>query len=204
MDIDSINFTKGDGLVPAIIQDADTGVILMLGYMDQEAIEKTVSTRKVTFYSRTKGRIWTKGETSGHYLNLVDIKIDCDQDTLLIKVNPDGPACHTGEDTCFKEKNQKSFDLHQLAAIIQERKDANPSESYTASLFDKGLNKITQKVGEEAVELVIEAMDDNRELFVGESADLLYHFLTLLNYKGVALQEVEIELEKRHKKSPRH
>ena len=159
--IEQIDFQKVDGLVPAIIQDASTSTVLMLGYMDKAALEKTLEEKKVTFFSRTKNRLWTKGETSGNFLELVDIKLDCDQDTLLVKVNPIGPTCHTGADTCFDEDNQKDSFLHHLENVIQKRKN-NPSEkSYTSQLFTRGINKVAQKVGEEAVELVIEAKDDN-------------------------------------------
>ena len=194
-----LNFKKSDGLVPAIIQDADTQKVLMLGYMDEAALEKTQKDKRVCFYSRTKKRLWTKGETSGNFLEVVDIKIDCDEDTLLIIANPTGPVCHTGADTCFNEENKSTHFLAYLEDIIQERKN-NPSDaSYTASLFKKGINKVAQKVGEEAVELVIEAKDDNRELFLGEAADLLYHYLVLLAAKGESLEQVIEVLKKRHK-----
>lgn len=203
MDLDTINFAKGNGLVPAVVQDADTYVVLMLGYMNKEALSATLKSKRVTFFSRSKDRLWTKGETSGHFLNLVDIKIDCDQDTLLIKAHPAGPACHTGADTCFNENNHRNFDLNNLARIIKERKAVSPDESYTAKLFEKGINKIAQKVGEEAVELVIEAKDDNNDLFIDEAADLLYHLLVLLEYKQVPLFTIEQELAKRHSKNPK-
>jgi phosphoribosyl-ATP pyrophosphohydrolase/phosphoribosyl-AMP cyclohydrolase len=195
----TIDFAKGDGLVPAIIQDAETSKVLMLGYMNEAALEKTRQEGRVTFFSRSKNRLWTKGETSGNFLNLVDIKADCDQDTLLIRVNPVGPACHTGSDTCFDEINRTDNFLNHLEQVIRDRKD-NPSEkSYTTSLFQKGINKIAQKVGEEAVELVIEAKDDNKELFLNEAADLTYHLLVLLTEKGYRWEEVLDVLRQRHK-----
>ncbi|MDV7138877.1 bifunctional phosphoribosyl-AMP cyclohydrolase/phosphoribosyl-ATP diphosphatase HisIE [Maribacter sp. TH_r10] len=198
MDID---FNKNnDGLVPAIIQDATTKTVLMLGYMNKEAYEKTMDTKKVTFYSRTKERLWTKGEESGNFLNLVDVKNDCDQDTLLIRVNPVGPTCHKGPDTCWDEDNNQDFGfLTELESVIeQRRKAADGSKSYVASLFDKGINKIAQKVGEEAVEVVIEAKDDNDDLFLNESADLLFHYLILLQAKGYALNDIVEVLKGRH------
>lgn len=196
----TINFAKGDGLVPAIIQDADTKKVLMLGYMNEAALEKTRADGRVTFFSRSKNRLWTKGETSGNFLNLVDIKVDCDQDTLLIRVHPVGPACHTGSDTCFNETNRADHNfMDYLEKVILDRKE-NPSEkSYTTSLFQKGINKIAQKVGEEAVELVIEAKDDNKDLFLNEAADLTYHLLVLLAQKGYGWEEVLDVLRKRHK-----
>lgn len=197
----NLNFSKSpDGLIPAIIQDAHTQKVLMLGFMNLEAFEKTEQTKKVTFYSRTRKTLWTKGETSGNFLHVISIVDDCDNDTLLIKVRPDGPTCHTGNDTCFNEKNSTASDfLQQLENVIQARKQ-NPVEgSYTNKLFDKGVNKIAQKVGEEAVELVIEAKDNNEELFLGEAADLMYHYLVLLTHKGYSLSDVIAVLEKRHK-----
>jgi len=196
----NIDFDKVDGLVPAIIQDEVTGAVLMLGYMNQESLDLTISTEKVTFYSRTKQRLWTKGETSGNFLMLKSIKLDCDNDTLLVRVNPVGPVCHKGDDTCFAEENKsKTLFIDQLRDIIKDRK-ANPTEkSYTASLFAKGINKIAQKVGEEAVEIVIDAKDDNRDLFLGEAADLLFHYLILLEAKEIELDEVMEVLIKRHK-----
>ncbi|MCB0630190.1 MAG: bifunctional phosphoribosyl-AMP cyclohydrolase/phosphoribosyl-ATP diphosphatase HisIE [Lewinella sp.] len=194
-----IDFKKGDGLVPAIIQDADTHQVLMLGYMNEEALIKTKAEGRVTFFSRSKDRLWTKGETSGNFLNLVDIKIDCDQDTLLVRVHPVGPACHTGSDTCFNEVNQSDNFLPYLEQVIHDRKD-NPSEqSYTTSLFKKGINKIAQKVGEEAVEVVIEAKDNNKELFLNEAADLTFHLLVLLAEKDYRWEEVLDVLRARHK-----
>ncbi|WP_025663726.1 bifunctional phosphoribosyl-AMP cyclohydrolase/phosphoribosyl-ATP diphosphatase HisIE [Aquimarina megaterium] len=188
-----INFNKNsDGLVPAIIQDAITKNVLMLGYMNQEAYHTTVETKKVTFFSRTKNRLWTKGEESGNILNLVDIKNDCDNDSLLITVNPVGPTCHKGSDTCWNEDNKQSYGfLSELEDVIRSRKEnQNDSTSYVASLFKKGINKVAQKVGEEAVEVVIEAKDDNEELFLNESADLLFHYLILLQAKGYELKDV--------------
>ncbi len=198
----TIDFTKNnDGLVPAIIQDASTKNVLMLGYMNEEALAKTKETEKVTFYSRTKQRLWTKGEESGNFLQLVSIKVDCDNDTLLIAVNPVGPTCHKGTDTCWDEANTSNFGfISQLEAVIEQRRTAADSKSsYVASLFEKGINKIAQKVGEEAVETVIEAKDDNDELFLYESADLLFHYLILLQAKGFTLKDIEAELKKRHK-----
>ncbi|WMN11706.1 bifunctional phosphoribosyl-AMP cyclohydrolase/phosphoribosyl-ATP diphosphatase HisIE [Marivirga salinae] len=194
------DFSKGEnGLLPAIIQDSITGKVLMLGYMNEEALEKTQSTGKVTFYSRSKQRLWMKGESSSNYLHLVDISLDCDQDTFLIKAKPDGPTCHTGADTCWDEKNESIGFINQLEAVIEERKNGNDEKSYVKSLFDKGINKIAQKVGEEAVEVVIEAKDDNEELFLNESADLLFHYLILLQAKGYKLQDVVKILEDRHR-----
>ncbi len=197
----NVDFNKMDGLVPAIVQDALTGKILMQGYMNEEALEMTKETGMVTFFSRSKNRLWTKGETSGNFMELVSILVDCDGDSFLIKANPKGPVCHTGADTCFAEFNDsKTGFIDQLRAIIKDRKN-NPSEkSYTASLFAKGINKIAQKVGEEAVEIVIEAKDDNKELFLGEAADLLFHYLILLEAKGYELDEVMQVLIDRHKK----
>ncbi len=195
-----IDYTKNNGLVPAIVQDADTQKVLMLGYMNEEAYQKTVETQQVTFFSRSKNRLWTKGEESGNVLQLVDIKVDCDQDTLLIKAKPHGPTCHTGTDTCWGEVNQNELAfLVKLEAVIQDRKENPTEESYTTSLFKKGINKVAQKVGEEAVEVVIEAKDDNDELFLNESADLLYHYLILLQAKGFKLQDVLKVLEGRSK-----
>lgn len=200
--IDQLDFEKSNGLLPAVIQDAKTNKVLMLGYMNEEALQKTLLEKRITFFSRSKNRLWTKGETSGNFLNLVDIKVDCDQDALLIKANPVGPVCHTGTDTCWKEVNQLESFLHQLEKVIQDRKN-NPSEkSYTASLFKKGINKIAQKVGEEAVELIIEAKDDNEELFLNEAADLMYHYIVLLAAKGYQLKDVEQILQRRHSPGP--
>jgi phosphoribosyl-ATP pyrophosphohydrolase/phosphoribosyl-AMP cyclohydrolase len=189
-----------NGLVPAIIQDAVSAKVLMLGFMNQEAYEKTKSEGRVTFYSRTKDRLWTKGEESGNYLDVKEIIEDCDQDTLLVKVHPQGPVCHTGEDTCFSEKNDPGISfLRQLQDLIADRKKEMPANSYTTKLFEAGINKIAQKVGEEAVELVIESKDDNDTLFLNESADLLYHLLVLLTQKGFDLSDVVRVLEARHK-----
>ena len=196
-----IDFNKNnDGLVPAIIQDVTTKNVLMLGYMNEEAYQKTIDTKKVTFYSRTKQRLWTKGEESGNFLNLVDIKNDCDNDTLLLSVNPVGQTCHKGSDTCWNEENTQNYGfLSTLEDTIQSRKENREDEkSYVASLFRKGMNKIAQKVGEEAVEVVIEAKDDNDELFLSESADLLFHYLILLQAKGYKLNDVIDVLKSRH------
>ncbi|MGJ3234791.1 bifunctional phosphoribosyl-AMP cyclohydrolase/phosphoribosyl-ATP diphosphatase HisIE [Marivirga sp.] len=194
------DFSKGEnGLLPAVIQDSVTGKVLMLGYMNEEAMEKTKSTGKVTFYSRSKQRLWTKGESSSNFLHLVDIALDCDQDTFLIKAKPDGPTCHTGADTCWNEKNESIGFINQLESIIEDRKNGNSEKSYVKSLFDKGINKIAQKVGEEAVEVVIEAKDNDEELFLNESADLLFHYLILLQAKGYKLQDVVKILEGRHR-----
>lgn len=196
-----IDFTKNNGLIPAIIQDNETKTVLMLGYMNQEALDTTLSTQKVTFFSRSKNRLWTKGEESGNFLNLVSIKNDCDDDTLLIQVNPVGPTCHTGSDTCWQEENSTDFGfLSKLETTIQQRKENATSEkSYVASLFEKGINKIAQKVGEEAVEVVIEAKDTNDDLFLSESADLLFHYLILLQAKGYKLNDVVNVLKSREK-----
>lgn len=196
------NWDKLNGtLVPAIIQDERTKNVLMLGYMNKESLEKTQETGKVTFFSRSKQRLWTKGQESGNFLNVVGIKNDCDQDSLLISVHPTGPTCHTGSDTCWNEKNESHFGFFSALenTIQQRRTKANGEKSYVASLFDKGINKIAQKVGEEAVETVIEAMDDNDELFLYESADLLFHYLILLQAKGFTLKDIESELMKRKK-----
>ena len=197
----NINFTKyADGLVPAIVQDAATKTVLMLGFMNQAAVDATLASGKVTFYSRSKNRLWTKGEESGNFLNYISMKEDCDQDTLLIQAIPEGPVCHMGTDTCWGEDNNTSIAfLNNLEQIIAERKNADPSSSYVASLFAKGINKIAQKVGEEAVELVIEAKDNNEQLFLDESADLLFHYLILLQSKGYQLSDVVKVLAQRHK-----
>ncbi len=199
MKIDFKKYT--DGLVPAIIQDSQTNVVLMLGYMNKEALVKTKALKKVTFYSRSKQRLWTKGEESGNYLELSSIAIDCDNDALLIKVNPSGPVCHKGTDSCWKEENKVSFGFFsELEDVIENRKVATLNEeSYVSSLFRKGINKIAQKVGEEAVEVVIEAKDDNDNLFLNESADLFFHYLILLQAKGFKLNDVEKILQQRHK-----
>jgi len=198
MDID---FDKNkDGLVPAIVQDATTKNVLMLGYMNEDAFNKTLQTKLVTFFSRTKNRLWTKGEESGNSLDLVDIRLDCDKDTLLIQVNPKGPTCHKGSDTCWNEENTSNYSfISTLEKIITERiANKDTQKSYVASLFAKGINKIAQKVGEEAVETVIEAMDNNNELFLYESADLLFHYLMLLQAKGFTLKDIEAQLKSRH------
>ena len=195
-----IDFAKySDGLAPAIIQDDETGKVLMLGFMNEEALEKTKAIGKVTFYSRSKQRLWTKGEESGNFLELVKIIPDCDNDTLLIKANPVGPVCHTGADTCFNETNNKDF-LQTLGEIIRQRYVDRSEKSYTSGLFDRGINKIAQKFGEEAVEMVIEAKDDNKELFLNEAADLLFHYMILLQAKGFSLEDVKNVLAGRHKK----
>ena len=198
----NIDFSKNtDGLIPAIIQDSETKNVLMLGYMNAEAYEKTVESKKVTFYSRTKQRLWTKGEESGNFLNLIDIKIDCDNDTLLIQVKPAGPTCHNGTDTCWAEENKADYGfISRLENTIQVRREKADSEkSYVASLFKLGINKIAQKVGEEAIEVVIEAKDDNDELFLSESADLLFHYLILLQAKGYKIDDVVNVLKSRQK-----
>ena len=195
----NINFKKyADGLVPAIIQDIATNKVLMLGFMNEEAFFQTERTKQVTFYSRTKNRLWTKGEESGNYLYVQDIKLDCDEDTLLIKVKPVGAVCHTGTDTCWDEKNQSDNFLLQLEKIIVDRKNNLSEKSYTSQLFSNGINKIAQKLGEEAVELVIEAKDDNDDLFKNEAADLLFHYLILLQAKGFSLNNITDVLQKRH------
>lgn len=191
-----IDFDKGNGLVPVIIQDTNTLQVLMLGYMNEEAYQKTQTEKRVTFYSRSKNRLWTKGEESGNFLDVADIQLDCDSDTLLIKATPNGPTCHTGSTSCFKEETAKGF-LYQLESTIQQRIDENAVDSYTNKLFRRGINKVAQKVGEEAVELVIEAKDDNTNLFKNEAADLLYHFLILLKAKGTNLEEIEEVLKGR-------
>ncbi|BDQ11491.1 bifunctional phosphoribosyl-AMP cyclohydrolase/phosphoribosyl-ATP diphosphatase HisIE [Sediminibacterium sp. TEGAF015] len=198
MKIDFEKYT--DGLVPAVIQDFQTHKVLMLGFMNAEAVEKTMELQKVTFFSRSKQRLWTKGEESGHFLHLKSIAVDCDNDTLLIQALPEGPTCHTGSDTCWNEKNHADHFLTYLEQIITLRKNGRPDESYVAKMFAKGLNKIAQKVGEEAVEMVIEAKDNNAELFLNESADLLFHYLLLLNAKGHNLAEVLQILQSRHAK----
>ncbi len=196
-----INFSKYvDGLVPAIIQDDQTGKVLMLGFMNQESLNQSREHGKVTFYSRSKKRLWTKGEESGHFLMLKDIMLDCDQDSLLIKASPLGPVCHTGADTCFNEKNNGGKFLERLETIIRERKNRPEENSYVSGLFKQGINKIAQKVGEEAIELIIEAKDQNDALFVNEAADLLFHFMILLEVKGHNLRDVTDVLQIRHDK----
>ena len=190
---------SSDGLIPVIVQDNITNVVLMLGYMNQEAFEKTQQEKRVTFFSRSKNRLWTKGEESGNFLNVDSLLIDCDNDTILIKATPVGPTCHTGADTCFNEKNVSTNFLTELETIIRDRKNNPTDKSYTASLFAKGINKIAQKVGEEAVEVVIEAKDNNDELFINEASDLLYHYLILLQAKGFKLNDIINNLKKRNK-----
>ncbi|HEX8575188.1 MAG TPA: bifunctional phosphoribosyl-AMP cyclohydrolase/phosphoribosyl-ATP diphosphatase HisIE [Flavobacterium sp.] len=198
----NINFNKNqDGLVPAIIQDNETKTVLMLGYMNEEAYQKTVDTKKVTFYSRSKNRLWTKGEESGHFLHLVHLDVDCDNDTLLVKVKPKGPTCHNGTDTCWAESNTPAYGFLSVLeeTIATRRENADAEKSYVASLFEKGINKMAQKVGEEAVEVVIEAKDNNDDLFLSESADLLFHYLILLQAKGFGLEDVVAVLKSRNK-----
>ena len=193
------DFSKG--LIPAVIQDAQTLKVLMLGYMNEEAYTKTLAEKRVTFFSRSKNRLWTKGETSENYLDVISVAVDCDQDTILIQVNPAGPTCHTGTDTCFNESNADNAAwLDHLKHIIRSRKNASADTSYTASLFQKGTHKVAQKVGEEAVELVIEALMKNDELFKGEAADLIFHLLVLLEDRGIGLEEIVKTLQARHQK----
>lgn len=198
----TIDFEKMGGLVPAIIQDADTRQVLMLGFMNEEAYQKTIDTKHVTFWSRTRNTLWTKGETSGNFLNLVSIKVDCDNDTLLVQAHPDGPTCHTGTDTCWGEDNvlqgSPLLFLGELQSFIEKRKQEMPEGSYTTSLFTKGINKIAQKVGEEALETVIEATNGTDEHLVYEASDLLYHLLVMLTEKGLRIEDVAGELQKRH------
>jgi len=195
-----INFEKNNGLVPAIIQDAHTNVVLMLGYMNREAFDKTLASGKVTFFSRSQNKLWTKGETSGNWLYYKQALIDCDNDTLLIKATPEGPTCHTGQDTCFNEVNENSSFLNELEDLIRDRRKKMPEKSYTTELFQKGINKISQKVGEEATEVIIEAMAGNNDLLKEESADLLYHLLVLFVQREVTLSDVVKVLKKRHKR----
>ncbi len=194
-----VDFTKDNGLVPVIIQVATSSQVLMLGYMNEEALEKTKAEKRVTFFSRSKNRLWTKGETSGNYLNVVDLQIDCDQDTILIKANAVGPTCHTGSASCFGEESSKGF-MYKLEETISNRIDSDDPDSYTNKLYKRGINKVAQKVGEEAVELVIEAKDQNDDLFLNEAADLMYHYLILLKAKGKKLEDVELILQSRSKK----
>jgi phosphoribosyl-ATP pyrophosphohydrolase/phosphoribosyl-AMP cyclohydrolase len=195
-----VDFKKMGGLVPAIVQDADTKTVLMLGYMNEEALQKTIETKKVTFWSRSRNTLWTKGETSGNFLNLVDIKIDCDQDTLLVKAIPDGPTCHKGTDTCWAETNEKNplLFFSFLQDFIEKRKEEMPEGSYTTKLFNSGVNKMAQKVGEEALETVIEACNGTNDKLVYEGADMLYHLLVLLTEKGLRIEDLAKELMKRH------
>ncbi len=195
-----IDFEKTNGLVPAIVQDAVTKNVLMLGYMNQEAYDKTVETKRVTFWSRSRNRLWTKGETSGHFLHLVSIQNDCDNDTLLVKVHPEGPTCHTGTDTCWGEENQLNpiLFLSELQDFIDKRHEEMPEDSYTTSLFRKGVNKMAQKVGEEAVETIIEATNGTNEKLIYESSDMLYHLIVLLTSKGLRIEDIARELAQRH------
>lgn len=194
----NIDFKKGNGLVPVVIQDNNTMQVLMVGYMNEEAFLKTTEEKKVTFFSRSKNRLWTKGETSGNFLFVKEILTDCDNDSILIKVNPAGPVCHTGSTACFDENTAKGF-IYELEQVINKRIENDVNDSYTNKLYKKGINKVAQKVGEEAVELIIEAKDDNVELFKNEAADLLYHFLILLKTKGVNMQSIEEVLKSRQK-----
>jgi phosphoribosyl-ATP pyrophosphohydrolase/phosphoribosyl-AMP cyclohydrolase len=194
----NLNFKKLNGLIPAIIQDYNTREVLMLGFMNEDAFDKTIKEKLVTFYSRTRNKLWTKGETSGNFLKVMEIIPDCDNDTLLILAEPSGPVCHTGERTCFGSKNEL-FDLNYLQKIIDQRKTEMPEDSYTTKLFEKGINKIAQKVGEEAVELIIESKDNNNDLFLNEAADLVYHLLVLLSAKGFKIEDIVKVLAARHK-----
>lgn len=205
IDLETLDFAKGDGLIPAVIQDAQTYQVLMLGYMNKEALQTTLEKERVTFYSRSKERLWTKGETSGNYLDLVDLQEDCDNDTLLVLANPQGPTCHTGDQSCFHKKEfkpkQKPLDfLGDLEKLIKNRQKNLPEDSYTTYLFEKGRDKIAQKVGEEAVETVIESKNEDNKKFIGEVADLIFHLLVLLRDKGISLKKIIKRLKKRHKK----
>lgn len=195
-----IDFQKSGGLVPAIVQDADTRNVLMLGYMNEEAYRKTIETKKVTFFSRSRQKLWTKGETSGNFLNLVSIKSDCDNDTLLVRVHPDGPACHKGTDTCWGEKNEKNhlLFLSELQDFIEKRHEEMPEGSYTTSLFKDGLNRMAQKVGEEALEAVIEAVNGTDDRLIYEASDMFYHLIVLLTSKGLRIEDIARELTERH------
>jgi phosphoribosyl-AMP cyclohydrolase / phosphoribosyl-ATP pyrophosphohydrolase len=195
----NLDFSKNNGLIPVIIQNNETQQVLMLGYMNEEALQKTQTENVVTFFSRSKNRLWTKGETSGNFLKVVSITEDCDQDALLIQVIPNGPTCHNGTTSCFANEAKISF-LNELENTIENRILNPNSASYVASLFQKGINKIAQKVGEEAIELIIEAKDDNQDLFIGEAADLLFHYLILLKSKNLKLKDIEVELQRRMKK----
>lgn len=196
-----LDFAKGDGLIPAVIQDSKTNKVLMLGYMNEEAYNKTVEEKLVTFYSRSKQRLWTKGEESGNFLKVVSILSDCDDDTLLIKVRPKGPVCHTGADTCWNEKNSEDIMfIKQLQDFIEKRKEKMPEDSYTTKLFNRGINKIAQKVGEEAAEVIIDAVNGTDEGMIMEAADLMYHLIVMLTFKGCRIEDVARELKKRHKK----
>ena len=198
MEINNLKFDE-KGLIPAIIQDVNTRVVLMLGYMNKESLEQTLETGKVCFYSRSRQKLWTKGEESGNFLMMEEIKYDCDKDALLVKAEPVGPTCHTGEDTCWNEKNTEQDFLFTLQHYLEKRKNDSPEVSYTAKLISRGINKVAQKVGEEAVELVIESKDDNEELFLNEAADLMYHYIVLLIAKGYGLDDVVNILRERHK-----
>jgi phosphoribosyl-ATP pyrophosphohydrolase/phosphoribosyl-AMP cyclohydrolase len=193
-----IDFDKGNGLVPVVIQDDTTMMVLMVGYMNHESFRKTMEEKRVTFFSRSRNMLWTKGETSGNFLDVVDIQTDCDNDTLLIKVNPRGPVCHTGTTSCFEGESEKGF-IYTLEKIINQRVDQNIQDSYTNKLFKQGINRVAQKVGEEAIELVIEAKDNNIDSFKNEAADLLYHFLILLKSKGITMMDIDKVLAGRHK-----
>ena len=197
----NIDFSKLNGLIPAVIQDADTKNVLMVGFMNEEAYQKTIETKKVTFFSRTRQRLWTKGEESGHFLHLVDIKNDCDNDTLLVKVHPEGPTCHTGTDTCWGEKDEHNplLFLSELQDFIEKRHEEMPEGSYTTSLFRDGLNRMAQKVGEEALEAVIEAVNGTNDRLIYEASDMFYHLIVLLTAKGLRIEDVVSELESRHK-----
>ena len=195
----NIDFTKGNGLIPVVIQDNSTLQVLMVGYMNEEAFDKTEKEKRVTFFSRSKNRLWTKGETSGNFLYVEEILSDCDNDSILIKVKPAGPVCHTGSAACFGQETAKGF-IYELEQVIYQRIENDANDSYTNKLYKKGINKVAQKVGEEAIELIIEAKDNNIDLFKNEAADLLYHLLILLKAKGISLQSIEEVLQKRHKK----
>jgi len=197
--IETLDWDKTDGLIPCIVQDASTAAVLMMAYVSRDSLLATAKSKKMVFYSRSREKLWLKGEESGNFLELISIKSDCDNDTLLAQVNPVGPVCHTGTDTCWDEKNAPTSVFHKLESTIQDRRDNPTDKSYTASLFAKGINKVAQKVGEEAVELVIEAKDNDKDLFLNEAADLMYHFLVLLAAKGYELREVEEVLRGRER-----
>ena len=204
LDVSKVNFSKSDGLVPAIVQDADTGAVLMLAYMNREALEETLKRRRAVFYSRSKQRLWEKGETSGHTLELIDLAVDCDADTLLVSARPKGPACHNGTLTCFGDQSRAAATdiafLARLEAVIAQRATEKPDASYTAKLLERGIARVAQKVGEEGVELALAGVGDTNDKVVGEAADLLFHLLVLLRARGVKLSEVTQELERRHRK----
>ncbi|MCO6429354.1 MAG: bifunctional phosphoribosyl-AMP cyclohydrolase/phosphoribosyl-ATP diphosphatase HisIE [Deltaproteobacteria bacterium] len=197
-----IDFEKAGGLVPAIVQDHRTRAVLMLGYMNEEALQRTRADGVVTFFSRSKGRLWVKGETSGNFLKVIEVLSDCDSDTILIKAQPAGPVCHTGQATCFEDKNESGLFLARLEELLLKRKETLPSGSYSAELFKAGLSRIAQKVGEEAVEVVIAAVDRRRDAIIGEASDLIYHLMALLIESGVSFQEIIGELERRHAQKP--